>query len=150
MAAERRQGRRAAIEQRRADTLRRQQEMRPLAFRYDPQIPQLDSSIGDMAEICPLCESARFRNELPGLCCSAGNAILEALPQLPEIIEELLNANTANSRNIRKYNAAFAMTNFYSARPQERQQSWQPTFTITGQSYHQIGPMIAEENRTPF
>ena len=150
MAAERRQGRRAAIEQRRADTLRRQQEMRPLAFRYDPQIPRLDSSIGDMTEICPLCESARFRNELPGLCCSAGNAILEALPQLPEIIEELLNANTANSRNIRKYNAAFAMTNFYSARPQERQQSWQPTFTITGQSYHQIGPMIAEENRTPF
>ena len=87
MVAERRQRRRAAIEQRRADALRRQQEMRPLVFRYDPQIPQLDSSICDMTEICPLCESARFHNELPGLCCSAGKAILEALPQLPEVIE---------------------------------------------------------------
>ena len=58
-------------------------------------------------------------------------------------------ANTEDSRNIRKYNVTFTMTNFYSARPQERQQGWQPLFTITGQSYHQIGPMIAEENRTP-
>ena len=121
MAAGCSQRRRAAIEQRRADALRRQQELRPLAFRYDPQIPELDSSMCDMTEICPLCESVRFRKELHGLCCSAGKAILEALSQLLEVIEELLNANTADSRNIRKYKAAFAMTNSYSARPQERQ-----------------------------
>ena len=86
----------------------------PFALTYSPANFVCTSSIGGLTNVCQHCTAKKFTAETPGLCCSAGKAVLQQLPQPPTYLMYLLTNNSTDAKhfrkNIRKYNGAFMMT----------------------------------------
>ena len=68
----------------------------------------------------------KFKNEIPGMCCSGGKVKLQELHPTPEPISNLVSGGTSQSKhflaNIRKYN-------------------YMPTFKVQVQIYHRVGSL---------
>lgn len=116
---------------------------------YDPDIDYgTDSSVvlGSMTYKCQWCNALKWKDETPGMCCSAGKVQLEPFKQLPEPLYSLVNDLHPNHvhflDNIRKYNACFQMTSFGGK--QIKEGGFSPTFKVQGQVYHLIGSILPE------
>jgi hypothetical protein len=101
---------------------------------------------------CQHCHAYRFPKEAPGICCGKGAVSLE-LPKLPsEIVWKLFTGEHEHSKffkeHIRAFNQALA---FASLRAQQDHlpPGGPPTFRIHGQVYHNLGPLLANENESP-
>ena len=88
------------------------------AFTYDATVSydtHPEVQIGKMTVLCSFCNSLRFKNEAPSICCSNGTVKLshssphESAP--PKPLLELLTGNSQKSKKFQKqtrqYNSAF-------------------------------------------
>jgi len=88
-------------------------------------------------------------------CCKKGDAILENLPDTPEVLIRLLSTDEPDSkhfrRNIREYNRALSFTSLKYL-PDERIAHLPPgiqCFQIHGELYHLHGPLSPLPNNQP-
>ncbi|KMQ94253.1 p87 vp80 [Lasius niger] len=81
---------------------------------YDPNMSYENDNtvaLGAMCHKCNYCSALKWREEAPGMCCSAGKVQLPPLEPLPESLYSLLMNNhpehTHFMNRIRKYNGCF-------------------------------------------
>ncbi|KAL0852606.1 hypothetical protein ABMA27_016944 [Loxostege sticticalis] len=98
---------------------------------------------------CQWCNALKWKDETPGMCCSAGKVQLEPFKQLPEpdckvysLVKRLHPNHVHFLDNIRKYNACFQMTSFGGK--QIKEGGFSPTIKIQEQVYHLIGSILPE------
>lgn len=112
----------------------------PLAYYYVEDNIKEEINIGPMNKFCVSCHAARFNCEPPGICCGNGKIQLPPHPEPPTYLSSLLSDNEHFLSNIRKYNSIFQMTSF--ACTARQLPGWNPTFTVQGQIFHNIGSMF--------
>ena len=123
------------------------QPQHPEAYGYHEDTFTFHTSIGLMNKTCQHCQAPRFPNEPPGICCYNGKIQLPLYPAPPSYLSSLLNDNQHFLNNIRAYNCAFQMTSFTCTTRQLP--GWNPTFTVQGQVFHNIGSMFPQPNHPP-
>ena len=133
--------------------------IRPLwdrgAFYYNPNFDYGSDpivSIGGMSEQCPECGALKWKRETSSMCCSLGKVKLPLLHEPPQLLKDLLLANTSASRHFlnstRLYNCAFQMTSFQANVITER--GFMPTFKVQGQIYHILGSLQPLQKEPQF
>jgi hypothetical protein len=112
------------------------------ALNYDSTAFISKSDIGCMDQIC-VCGALKFADEVPSMCCSNHNVLLDPFPSPPRYLQLLFDEETQNSKhfleNIRNYNCAFQMTSFGCN--ETRLPGWNPSFSVQGQVCHRIGSL---------
>jgi hypothetical protein len=104
---------------------------------------------------CRHCNALLLNKERPGLCCLDGKVQLPPLSIIPENLATLYHENSPLGRhfrsNIRKYNQAFAFTSLGAQVDQglANQVGGVYTFRISGQLYHQTGPLLPVDGQEP-
>ncbi|KAK3852236.1 hypothetical protein Pcinc_041168 [Petrolisthes cinctipes] len=113
----------------------------------DPKI-----TIGRMDNICMHCQAKKWPGEAPGLCCTGGKVVLDAIQNPPDVLKNLLTENSPQGKQFRsklwKYNAAFMMTSF-GADKNLTDYGFFSTFKIQGQCYHKIGSLLPLPGEEP-
>ncbi|KAK4328215.1 hypothetical protein Pmani_001335 [Petrolisthes manimaculis] len=109
-------------------------------------------TIGRMDNICMHCQAKKWPGEAPGLCCTGGKVVLDAIQNTPDVLKNLLTENSPQGKQFRsklwKYNAAFMMTSF-GADKNLTDYGFFSTFKIPGQYYHKIGSLLPLPEEEP-
>ncbi|XP_071574697.1 uncharacterized protein [Temnothorax nylanderi] len=91
-----------------------------------------------MSHKCKYCNALKWKEEAPGMCCSAGKVQLSPFEPLPEPLYSLVMGSHPEHvhfmNRVRKYNNCFNMTSFGAK--QVLQDGFMPTFKVQGQVYH--------------
>lgn len=119
-------------------------------------------NLGSMSYICQSCGAFMWKNEIHtgslgttakfSLCCSQGKISLPCFSDPPELLKQLLTADTPESKHfrqhIRAYNSSFA---FASLGVQEDilPSKGPYTFRINGAVYHKIGNIFPHDSEKP-
>ncbi|KAK3880245.1 hypothetical protein Pcinc_015250 [Petrolisthes cinctipes] len=113
----------------------------------DPKI-----TIGRMDNICMHCQAKKWPGEAPGLCCTGGKVVLDAIQNPPDVLKNLPTKNSPQGKQFRsklwKYNAAFMMTSF-GADKNLTDYGFFSTFKFQGQCYHKIGSLLPLPGEEP-
>lgn len=130
-----------------------------LAFEYAPDINYPAHSkiaIGAMDKVGQYCQTLKFRNETPGMCCSSGKVVMSPLPTPPEPLLSLLAGDSDDSKlflsKIRKFNSYFQMTSFGATNIcnlASDRRNFETTFKIQGQVNHKIGSLMLMPDDDP-
>ncbi|XP_071565387.1 uncharacterized protein [Temnothorax nylanderi] len=123
---------------------------------YDPDVAyEADSiiALGTMSHKCKYCNAFKWKEEAPGMCCSAGKVQLSPFEPLPEPLYSLVMGSHPEHvhfmNRVRKYNGCFNMTSFGAK--QVLQDGFMPTFKVQGQVYHLVGSLLpAPEQEAQF
>jgi len=87
-----------------------------------------------MSHKCVYCDTLKFKEEAPGMCCSAGKVQLPSFLPLLEPFYSLIMGFHPDHKNfmdrIRKYNNCFQMTSFGAKKIIE--DGFMPTFKVKG------------------
>ena len=126
--------------------------------------PNYDN-LGRMEEKCEYCDAKRWVHERIstssrrkpkfGNCCANGKYKPPPLPQCPEPLNTLLQAQTAEGRhfrkNIRMYNNVLSMASVKAqwVRLGPGTSNFNPTMTVQGNMYHLIGAMVPPQGIEP-
>jgi len=108
-------------------------------------------SLGTMSHKCVYFDALKFKEEAPGMCCSAGKVQLPSFLPLPGPLYSLIMGFHPDHKNfmdrIRKYNNCFQITSFGAK--QIIEDGFMPTFKMKGQVYHLIGSLQALPQQNP-
>lgn len=108
-------------------------------------------SLGAMNNKCHWCNALKWKEEPPGMCCSAGKVQLPPYEQLPEplysLIMDIHPEHDHFMNRIRKYNSCFQMTSFGAK--QIIKDGFMPTFKVQGQVYHLVGSLLPAPQKEP-
>jgi hypothetical protein len=134
---------------RQTTTIRPLRQQQFLARQFPPKVNPF--SLGNMDNICNLCQALKFRGENHN-CCHGGKVQLPPLAPYPQQMKELLTLNTAQSCNfrehIRRYNSSVAFASFGAniISPLGRGLY---AFRLHGQIYHRSGLLHSPHGTTP-
>ena len=123
-----------------------------MAYDIDTEY-EIDSTValGSMSNQCRWCNALKWKEEAPGICCSAGKVQLSPYEQLPEPLYSLImniHPEHGHFMNvIRKYNSCFQMTSFGAK--QIIKDGFMPTFKVQGQVYHLVGSLLPAPQKEP-
>lgn len=146
---------RAAVSRYEQSNPRRRVERRALPWKvkdhsgmaYDPDMAyEADSTValGTMSHKCQYCNALKWKEEAPGMCCSAGKVQLPPFEPLPEPLYSLVMGSHPEHvhfmNRVRKYNGCFNMTSFGAK--QVLRDGLIPTFKVQGQVYHLVGSLL--------
>lgn len=130
-----------------------------LAFEYDPTIDYSTHPkiiIGDMVHECTYCHALKFKNEIPGMCYAAFKVVLPPLHPPPEPLRSLILGQNEESKlflkKIRSFNFCFQTTSFAAniiSNTDARGRTFDLTFKIQSQIYHQIGSLLPMPDASP-
>ncbi|XP_076301721.1 uncharacterized protein LOC143219730 [Lasioglossum baleicum] len=108
-------------------------------------------ALGSMTNKCRWCNALKWKEEAPGMCCSAGKVQLPPYEELPEPLYSLImNIHPEHDHFmnvIRKYNSCFQMTSFGAK--QIIKDGFMPTFKVQGQVYHLVGSLLPAPQNEP-
>lgn len=83
------------------------------------------------------------------MCCCGGKILISTLSESKEPLKSLVLCDSNESlrflNSVRQYNFCFQMTSF-GVDKEAVIPGFLPTFTIQGQIYHRIGPLLATNN----
>ena len=97
-------------------------------------------------------QGSKTQPHMGQLCCNKGDMTLPSLPPLPERLEELLTADTAQAKlfrkNTRYCNAQMAFGSI-QVNEQTVTDSGPAAFRVCGQMYRRVGPLRNAQNKPP-
>ncbi|PKK59313.1 hypothetical protein RhiirC2_794998 [Rhizophagus irregularis] len=119
--------------------------------------------LGRMDQVCAYCDSKFWMKEKDQrstlisptftMCCAGGKVTLPPLLEPPSYLMELYTSSESDAKsfrkNIRRYNSLLACTSFGANVNDEFQNMGISNFSIHGQVYHLIGPLLPEEGQVP-
>ncbi|GFQ94652.1 ATP-dependent DNA helicase [Trichonephila clavata] len=123
------------------------------AFKY---IPNVDYSMDGIENLgprlpCSWCHALQWKNEIQGMCCSAGKVQLTNLEPFPEPLHTLLTHQDPLLEHflstVRKYNGCFQIRSFGAKEINES--NFMPTFKLRERVYHRIGSLMTRVLQKP-
>ena len=117
-----------------------------------PELKDTEDTIGEMNIICKFCDARKWKKETPTLCCNSGKVILDAFPDPPSLLQELLTKDSDDGnlfrKNTRTFNNALTLSSL-QVRIKRFDNGFTPSVIFEGKVCQRIGPLFPEEGEEP-